>query len=139
LTADSFDYGMALIITYLQAPKSVFWPVNSSCIVNKIVSTAFKKSFFITLAYVGSGTVAVMCLGLSGNSGEIISGLMTIILLLTIPVTWISFAIMYSDAHAYSTVLVVQSIMFLLFWAVLFLIINKRLKKNLLKANPTNK
>ncbi|MEO6850036.1 MAG: hypothetical protein ABI203_11545 [Mucilaginibacter sp.] len=95
---------------------------------------AVKKSFFITLAYVGSGTVAVMCLGFWGNAGEFIERLMTIILFLTIPVTCISFAIMYSGGTAYGTLLLIQSIIFLLFWLILFLIIQKRAQK-ILKEN----
>jgi hypothetical protein len=102
---------------------------------NNLKVKALKKSFFITLAYVGSGTVAVMCLGLNGDSGAFIAGLITIILLLTIPVTCISFAFMYANPHAYGQVLLVQSIMFLLFWLILFSIIYKRLKSKV-QQNP---
>jgi len=104
-------------------------------IMNRMKFVALKKSFFITLAYVGIGTAALMGLGLNGDSGEFISGLLTIILFITIPVTCISFAIMYSNANAFGVVLLVQSIMFLLFWLILFLIIYKRIKKKSINKN----
>jgi hypothetical protein len=98
--------------------------------VNKNTSIALKKSFFITLGYVGLGTTALLSMNLT-YGGEFVSDLTTIILFLTIPVTCIGFAIMYSEPHGYGVVLIVQSIVFLLFWLIVFLIINKRLKKKL--------
>jgi hypothetical protein len=91
---------------------------------------ALKKSFFITLIYVGLGTVSVLCLGISGQENEFINDLLTMILFVTIPVTCISFAIMYSSPD-YGTVLLVQSVIFLLFWFILFLILKKKIKQKL--------
>jgi hypothetical protein len=92
---------------------------------------ALKKSFFVTLVYVGSGTVTllIMCAGL-GNRGEIIEGLLAIILLITIPVTCFSFAIIYSDQHPVGSVLMIQLIIFFLFWLIAFLWFNRKNKIN---------
>jgi hypothetical protein len=92
---------------------------------------ALKKSFFITLAYVGSGTVTllIMCSGMD-NPGDIINGLLTIILFVTLPVTGISFAVIYSDKNAVHAVLLIQSIIFLLFWLIAFAILNRKNKIN---------
>jgi hypothetical protein len=97
---------------------------------NPTTSNAIKKSLLITLAYVGSGTATllIMCSGL--NPGEIIEGLLTIILLITIPVTCISFAIIYSNQHPVGSVLLVQSIIFLLFWLIVFARLNRKNKIN---------
>nr|MBB6229972.1 hypothetical protein [Mucilaginibacter sp. FT3.2] len=88
---------------------------------------AIKKSFFITLIYVGLGTVSLLCLALKLPENDFINGLLTVILFLTIPVTCISFAIMYSSSN-YGAVLIVQSIIFLLFWLIAFLILNRKIK-----------
>ena len=92
---------------------------------------SIKKSFLITLAYVGTGTVTllIMCSGMD-NPGDIINGLLTIILFVTIPVTCISFAVIYSDKHPVHSVLMIQSIIFLLFWLITFYIINRKNKIN---------
>jgi hypothetical protein len=96
---------------------------------NTTTFTAIKKSFFISLAYVGSGTIALlmMCSGMN-DPGDFVDGLMTIILLLTIPVTCISFAFVYSEKHPVGAVLFIQSIMFLLFWLILFFIFDRKNK-----------
>ena len=60
-------------------------------------SIALKKSFFITLLYVGLGTISVLCLGSNQPSNEFINDILTIVLFVTIPVTCISFGIMYSS------------------------------------------
>ena len=90
---------------------------------------AFKKSFFITLAYVGLGTVSVLSLGLDLPDNDLIDGLLTVILLLTIPVTCISFAVMYSSPD-YGLVLIIQSIVFLVFWLIAFSILYRKNKIN---------
>jgi putative Ca2+/H+ antiporter (TMEM165/GDT1 family) len=92
---------------------------------------ANKKSLLITLAYVGTGTVAllIMCSGMD-NPGDIINGLLAIILLVTIPVTCISFGVAYSDKHPVHLILLIQSIIFLIFWAVTFFILNRKNKIN---------
>jgi hypothetical protein len=86
---------------------------------------ALKKSFFITLLYVGLGTISVLCMGPNPPSSELVSGILTLILFVTIPVTCISFGIMYSSPN-YGAVLIVQSIIFLLFWLIVFSILNRK-------------
>jgi len=97
---------------------------------DNVTISALKKSFIVTLIYVGAGTVSVLCLDLHIQQYEIINDLLTFILLLTIPVTCISFAIMYSSPN-YGAVLLVQSVVFLLFWLILFLILKRKIKKKL--------
>ena len=79
----------------------------------------------------GAGTVAllIMCSD-TDNLGDLINGLSTMTLLITLPVTCISFAIAYSDQHPVGAILLVQSIMFLLFWLIAFLILNNTNKTN---------
>jgi hypothetical protein len=55
---------------------------------------------------------------------------LTIILLLTIPVTCVSFAFVYTEIHPFTAVLFVQSIVFLLFWLIVYSLVHKRQKKN---------
>ncbi|MDB5143871.1 MAG: hypothetical protein JWQ66_2584 [Mucilaginibacter sp.] len=90
---------------------------------------ALKKSFLITLLYVGLGTISVLCLGPNSPSSEFINDLLTLILFVTIPVTFISIGIMYSSPN-YDAVLIVQSIIFLLFWLIVFSILNRKNKIN---------
>ena len=90
---------------------------------------ALKKSFIITLLYVGSGTISVLYMGSNNPLNEFIDDTLTILLFLTIPVTCISIAIMYS-APNYGAVLIVQSIIFLLFWLAAFSILNRKNKIN---------
>ena len=101
---------------------------------NKATIIAAKRSFFITLTYVGLGTVSVLCLGLDIQGYEFLADVSTVILFLTIPVTCISFAVMYSS-HDYGTVLIIQSVIFLLFWYVLFLILRRKIRKRLTAWN----
>ena len=79
----------------------------------------------------GSGTITllIMCSDMD-NPGDIINGLLTLVLLVTIPVTCISFAVIYADKHPVHAVLLIQSIMFLLFWLVAFAIFNRKNKIN---------
>jgi ABC-type spermidine/putrescine transport system permease subunit II len=96
---------------------------------NSITLTAIKKSFLITLAYVGAGTLTllIMCSG-TGDLGDFINGLLTIILLVTMPVTCISFGIVYSNSHAIGSVLLVQSAMFILCWVILYYWFSQKMK-----------
>jgi len=95
----------------------------------KSTRIALKKSFFISLLYVGLGTISVLCLGPNHSSNEFIDGVLTIILFATIPVTCISFGIMYTSPN-YGAVLIVQSVVFLLFWLIVFAILDRKNKTN---------
>lgn len=72
-----------------------------------------RNSFSIAFLYVGLGTLALMFV----NSSNI---LVPIILLLTIPVTFIGFGIAYMESDSTMLILIVQLIVFLLFWAILY-------------------
>jgi hypothetical protein len=78
-----------------------------------------RNSFLIALLYVGSGTLALMF----ANSSNI---LVPIILLITIPVTFIGFGIAYTEADSTMLILLVQLIVFLIFWAILYSRFKKR-------------
>jgi hypothetical protein len=72
-----------------------------------------RNSLLISILYVGSGTLAL----LFANSSNT---LIPLVLLLTIPVTVISFGIAYTQAESTMLILAVQLIVFLLFWAFLY-------------------
>ena len=76
------------------------------------------KSFWISLLYVGLGTISVLSVY---PSSPLYGGWVLIALFITFPVTCISFGIMYSDNNAQATVLVVQAVVFCVFWIILFL------------------
>jgi len=102
---------------------------------NQVTLTALKKSFFITLIYVGTGTFSVLFLSLNLPVNEFFRDIFLSILILTLPVTCISIAFMYSSQNATGSVLIVQSIVFLLFWGIAFLIVKRRLKRKLQPAD----
>jgi hypothetical protein len=96
---------------------------------NKSARVALRKSFFITLLYVGLGTISVLCLGDNLPPNKFIDDVLTLILFVTMPVTCISFGIMYTSPN-YAAVLIVQSIIFLLFWLIVFAILDRKNKAN---------
>jgi hypothetical protein len=88
------------------------------------------KSFIISLAYVGLGTVSV----LSGYPSSPLYGSWVLpAIVLTLPVSVFSFGIIFSDSNAFGSVLIVQSIVLLVFWFLLFRWMDRRIKKNLKK------
>jgi Trk-type K+ transport system membrane component len=93
---------------------------------NKLTFHYIGISFFISLVYVGLGTICVLCLRpnppLDGNW-------MIFALLITLPVNFISVGIMYADSTAIELVLIIQLIYFLLFWLILYSILKRRSKK----------
>lgn len=87
------------------------------------MNKALIKSFLIVFLYVGMGTVALLFL----NSSSI---LVPIGLLLTIPVTFISFGVVYIEGgDSTMLVLIVQMFMFLLTWLIVYGVLSKRLRK----------
>jgi hypothetical protein len=81
-----------------------------------------RNSFLIALAYVGSGTLALLFI-YSTNP------LVPLVLLLTIPVTFISGAIAYTEKDSTLPIIIVQLVMFLLLWAILYNRFKKRTAK----------
>jgi hypothetical protein len=93
---------------------------------NEVTRRNIRKSFFISLAYVGLGTVSVLPL----LQNTFLDGDWRVFAtLLTLPVNFFSVAIMISDSKAIGLVLVVQLIYFLLFWLILYGIMRRRSRK----------
>ena len=71
----------------------------------------------MTLFYVGAGTLALFAMSpefpLHGDWVIVIN-------LLTLPVSFIGFGILYSDSNAWGLALIVQIIVFCIFWYILY-------------------
>lgn len=78
-----------------------------------------RNSFLISFAYVGAGTLALLFI----YSTHV---LVPIVLLLTIPVTFIGGAIAYTEKDGTLPIMIVQLVMFLLFWRILYIMFKKR-------------
>lgn len=78
-----------------------------------------RNSFLISLVYVGTGTLALLFI-YSTNV------LVPIVLLLTIPVTFIGGAIAYTEKDSTLPIIIVQVVMFLLFWRIIYSWFKKR-------------
>ncbi|MFC2104227.1 hypothetical protein ACFLS4_02600 [Bacteroidota bacterium] len=79
------------------------------------------NSLIISFVYVGIGTVSVLSLY---PDGLLPTGLWAILgVLITLPVSIVSFGIMYTEPSNILLVLIVQSVIFLLFSFVIFKII----------------
>lgn len=85
-----------------------------------------KKSFLISFVYVGFGTLSV----LSSIPSFPLSGPWAVFgVLLTFPVSIFSFGIAYADSTLTGLILIVESIVFLLFWILLFWYLIRRSKR----------
>lgn len=85
---------------------------------------ALKNAFLISLGYVGIGTVSVLCVYPPYYGDWVLIGL-----LLTFPVSILSFGIMYAEADAYNSVLFVQFIILLACWLLAFRYLRKKYHK----------
>ena len=92
---------------------------------NRQVSHNIKKSFLVTLVYVGVGTLCVLPNPYFRDS-EFLSDLMTFLMLATLPVNFVSLGIMYADQNAVTSILIVQLVFFFVFWLISFLILKRR-------------
>ncbi|MNK03716.1 hypothetical protein D3C87_215660 [compost metagenome] len=90
----------------------------------------YKLSFIYSLSYVGLGTLSILSLYPSSLFyGEWVF----IALLITLPVNFVSFVVVFSEADATGLVLIVQALMFLIFWLILYNVlmsINRKVKKD---------
>lgn len=79
------------------------------------------RSFKISLAYVGVGTIALFAMGNKTlNQHELISGIISIVNIATMPVCFLGFGILYGGGReAWLTALVTQLVVFVLFWYLL--------------------
>ena len=78
-----------------------------------------RNSFLISFLYVGSGTLALLFMNLTNI-------FVLIILLLTIPVNFIGFGIAYTEQNSTLPIIIVQLVMFLLLWRILYSRFKKR-------------
>jgi hypothetical protein len=94
---------------------------------NKLTQKHIKISFFISLAYVGLGTICVLPI----FRDTILDGDWRVYAtLLTLPVNFISVAIMYAGLPtAITLIIIVQLTYFLLFWFIVYQIIRRKAKK----------
>lgn len=94
----------------------------------KFNKRAFIYSFFIALVYVSISTLSL----LSAYPEDPLYGeWVTVVLLLTLPVSFIGGAITYACSDCQSQVLLVQVIVFFTFWFLLYLIMKKQIKATL--------
>jgi uncharacterized membrane protein len=97
--------------------------------------TILIKSLIISLAYVGLGTISL----LSGYPSSPLYGDWVLpIMLLTLPVSVWSFGIVFADSHAFWAVIIVQTIVFLIFWLLLFRWMQKKSKKKIFNEIDSN-
>ncbi len=91
-----------------------------------------KMSFFISLAYVGLGTISVLSIY---PSSPLYGAWVVFALLITLPVNFISVGIMYTNPTASGIVVIIQVIYFLLFWLILYSILKRRAQKRIVDEN----
>ena len=81
------------------------------------MSKSLYRSFLYSFLYVLLGTIAVLSLY---PSSPVHGDWAYWALFFTFPVTVISFAVMYAEPNATTLVLIVQAVMFLLTWLILY-------------------
>ncbi len=89
-----------------------------------------RKSFLYSLIYVGIGTISV--LGLYPSS-PLYWDWSYIGVLLTFPVSALSFGIAYGAGTSYTLILLIQLVMFFICWFILYRVMMKRHNRNLKK------
>lgn len=92
---------------------------------NKAKINLLIKSFIISFLYVGLGTLSVLS---AYPSSPLYGSWVLLTMILTLPVNAFSFGIVFSDSDAFGSVLIVQAIVFLICWLLLFRWMNRRKK-----------
>jgi len=82
-----------------------------------------RNSFLISISYVGVGTICA--LGLYPDS-FFHSDFSLIGILITMPVSFLAFGIAYSESDSYLLILIVQFIVFLIFWYLIYRYMKKK-------------
>lgn len=96
----------------------------------KFKKTILLKSLLISILYVGLGTVSLF----GSNPNFSFSGDWSALLgLLTLPVNILGFAIAYMESDNYNLIILTQTVVFLVFWLIVYRIWVKRSQKKLLK------
>jgi hypothetical protein len=95
-----------------------------------IKNQAFKNSLYISALYVGVGTVGLFAMSSKIMENEIVSIIVLLVNLITMPASFIGFGIIYGDG-AGLLALGAQIITFLFYWFVLYRYLLKRYKRQL--------
>lgn len=85
-----------------------------------------KISFFIAIVYVGIGTLSVLS---SYPDAPLYGNWVIIADIITLPVNFVSIAIVFASPKAYTAVIIVQIAYFLLAWFVLFRLFVRKSKR----------
>lgn len=94
--------------------------------IDELKNKAYKNSFYISILYVGLGTLAVLSVyPASPLSGDWV----LFALLLTLPVSVVGFGLMYADANGYLIAFLAQVITFFIFWVIVYRVLLKRYRK----------
>ena|SRR5258708_2922515 len=97
---------------------------------DKVRVNLLAKSFIISFVYVSLGTIAI----LSGYpSSPLYGGWVLPTMLLTFPVSIWSFGIVFADSHAFWSVIIVESVVCLLFWLIIFRWMKRRFNRKFAK------
>lgn len=90
----------------------------------EISKLAQRNSCIISALYVGIGTIAVLC-----SYPPYYGDWVLFTLLITLPVSVVGFGVMYAGSQYYLIVLVVQLIMFLITWRVIYAYLRERYER----------
>lgn len=92
---------------------------------------ALKYSFWVSLIYVGLGTLALFGAGWKPViEYELPAFIIATTILVTMPVCFLGFGILYMGGRdAYAQALMVQGIVFLIFWLIIYLARIRKLRK----------
>ncbi|WP_437919712.1 hypothetical protein [Sphingobacterium sp. LRF_L2] len=88
---------------------------------NKISKKAYNNSLVISILYVGLGTISVLCLYPPYYADWVL-----LVALLTIPVNFISFGLMFSSPGNWLWVLLIQLFVFFLTWRLVYKWLKKK-------------
>ena len=100
-----------------------------------------RKSFYISILYVGFGTLSLLAIASPAiMEVELISILFMLILLLTMPVSFIGFGILYGEGQdGMGYAMLAQMIVFVIFWFITYQILLANEKKRLNIQNRKTK
>jgi hypothetical protein len=82
-------------------------------------------SFIISFTYVGIGTVSLLSVY---PSSPLYGDWVLPAMVITLPVSIWGFGLMYADSHTFWSVIIVESIVCLISWRILFKLMSKGLK-----------
>ena len=94
---------------------------------NELQSRAFNNSLTLSIVYVGIGTVSVLSMY---TDSFVMAWFALIGIILTFPVSFVSLGIIYMEPNNYVEILLVQSVVFGLFWFISYRVLLKRYSKS---------